>query len=1032
MSRERRVAWLLSLVFALASRGSPVRAQTPPPNAPPPAPTAPPAPPPDAPPTPPAPAAAPPAEGDEDGDEVPDEPAEPPVKPGEAPKREEPPADEGDEISDEELLAGEGNPGRPPPKGKGAVWGVVSDTEGPLIEAPVQVVGQKKLQAVTDLEGRYRLELPPGVYSLRFSYELHKSVRLDRVVVEAGKVVKLDAQLFTDEEAVDVVEVVEEADKGSLEGMTLSRQRASTIGDQIGRGEISKQPAANAAQAAQRVPGATIVGNRFVFVRGLGERYTNSLLNGAPLPSPEPDRAAIPLDVFPSLIIDSLTIVKTFTPDSPADFAGGSVRIQTRELPTKPLFQVSLGLGYNDHATFRDRIAQRGSGTDWLGYDDGTRDLPPVLDGKPLTRLNAAQTLEATQGINSYMSTIDSFTPPNHSVSVVAGDGWKLPGDQRLGALVTFNYGRSYSYRDDGIIRSYQQNLDLDGNTVIERETDYKLTYGNDKVNWGSLASVSYWPSANHRLTLLGIHTQLADSTAQVVQGFNAGRSTDIVNTRLRYQSRALNVGQLRGEHDFPSLLRARLEWNGSLSYASRSEPDTRDTVFQQDSSTREWLSLTTPDNGSHLNQEMGETSLWGGVDWTQPIADDPDATKLKVGAAVSSKSRKFVQRRFHLEYLGIPVSCGTTFETTCADRLFTPANIDSGQLVLVEDTSDEDAYKASLDVYAGYAMVDLDVVKDFRVVGGVRVEATDQVLDPYPQFPGGRNLPGSKIDEVDWLPALSFAYAPTKSTKARLAYGRTLARPQLRELASFPYAPFFGATPYAGNPELRITYINNYDTRFEFYPTLKEVVAFSFFYKTFIDPIENIVVDSGGGVIVPTNTPGAKLAGIELEARKSLEFVTDTLKDLTVIANLTLARSQIDLEQGGDNLATSRQRPMVNQAPYVINVALDYDNDSLGFGARALYNVNGARIVMVGTRGLPDAYEQPKHALDLTVSKDFGKHFQVKLNALNLLASETIVTLGKENRDDRVMRVHRVPQGLDEVFFEDARVFTLSGSYTY
>jgi TonB-dependent receptor len=956
-----------------------------------------------------------------------DEPEAPADK---APPKDEAPAGEGD-ISDEELLEGEENPGRPPPKGKGAIFGVVSDTEGPLIEAPVQVVGNKKLTATSDLEGRYRLELPPGTYNLRFSYELHKSVRMDKVVVEAGKVTKLNAQLFTDEEAVDVVEIVQEADKGSLEGMNLSRQRATAVGDSIGRGEISKTPAANAAQAAQRVPGATIVGDKFVYVRGLGERYTNALLNGMPLPSPEPDRAAIPLDVFPSLIIDSLSIVKTFTPDSPADFAGGSVRIQTRELPTKPLFQVSLGLGYNDHATFRDRTAQRGSSTDWFGFDDGTRDMPDILKGKPLSALNMAQQKEAAQGVNSYMSSIEQFTPPNHGLNVVAGDGWQLPNDQRIGALVTFNYGRRYQYRDDGVIRSYQQALAADGSTVIEPKTDYDVTVGTDKVSWGSLASVSYWPSSNHRFTLLGLHSQLGDSGAQIVQGFNADRSTDIVNTRLKYVSRALNVGQLRGEHDFPSLSRARLEWSASLSHASRNEEDTRDTVFQKDQTTGEWLSLTTPDNGSHLYAEQGETAVWAGVDWTQPIAQDPEATKLKFGAAVNTKSRNFEQRRFHLEYSGIPISCGTTYQASCPDELFTPQNIDDGLLALVEDTSDEDAYKASLDVVAGYAMVDLAVVKNLRVIGGVRVESTHQELDPYAQFPGGRDLAGSKIDVVDWLPAVSASYSPTKSTKVRIAYGRTLARPQLREMASFVYAPYFGATPFAGDPNLTLTYINNYDTRFEFYPTLKEVLAFSFFYKDFKDPIENIVIDSGGGVIVPQNMPGAKLVGVEFEARKTLEFASRTLKDLSVIANLTLARSQIELE-GGDNLATNLSRPMVNQAPYVLNAALDYANDAIGVDARVLYNVSGKKIVEVGTRGLDDAYEQPKHSLDLTVSKDIGKHVQVKLNCVNLLASDTVVTLGQENRDDRVMRVHSVPQGLDNVFFDDARVFTLSGTYTY
>lgn len=938
-----------------------------------------------------------------------------------------------DEAADEanEDLGAE-SPGRPPPKGKGVVWGVVKDTEGELIEAPVQVVGTKTT-VVTDENGAYRLELPPGTYNLRISYELHKSVRFDRVTVEAGKVVRLDTQLLSDEEAVDVVEVVEEADKSTVEGTTLARQRSTAVGDSVGRAEIARTPAANAAQAAQRVPGATIVGNRFVYVRGLGERYTNALLNGAPLPSPEPDRAAIPLDVFPSLIVDSLSIVKTFTPDVPADFAGGSVRIQTRELPTKPLLQGSLGFGVNDHATFRQRLAQRGSSTDFLGYDDGTRDLPELLKQKPYTQLSPSELTQATQSLNSYMSAVRSFTPPNHSASVVAGNGFSLGNDQRVGALVALNYSRSFTYRDDGIVRTFSQDTAPDGVTpVISKDTDYTMATGNDKVTWGSLGSVSYWPTANHRFTLLGLHTQLADSQAQVVQGFNEGRSTNIANTRLKYVSRALNFGQIRGEHDFQKLLNARLEWNGSLSHASRSEPDTRDVVFQQDPSIG-YSAIITPENGAHLHAEQGETSVGGGLDWTQPLSTAADATKLKVGGALSSKSRTFEQRRFHLEPTpGSPgFVCGMVYRRDCPDALFTPSNVEAQNLLLYEDTAPEDAYRAKLGVYAAYGMVDLGITPLLRVVGGVRAEVTRQELDPYPQAPGAVDKPAQEFRSTDFLPAASVGYQTTKSTKLRVSYAQTLARPQIRELAPFSYAPYYGARPFAGTPDLKITHVSNYDTRFEFYPTLREVLAFSFFAKTFRDPIENVVIASGSGIVKPQNSKGARLVGVELEARKTLEMLSSSLKDLTVIANLTLAHSKIELEKTNLTSVTNFQRPMINQAPYVINVALDYENEPLGLTARALYNVTGKKIVEVGS-GVPDAYEQPKHAVDLTVSKNVGKHLAFRFNAVNVLASDTVVTLGPEKRDDRIMRVHSVPQAFENVFSDDARTFTLSGTYTY
>lgn len=1039
MTFSRRIPLFLSFVLAstpvLRAHAQEPKAPAPPAPAPAPAPPPAPAQAPTAAPTAapaPAPKPAPPAAGDDDADLADEGEEQAPTTGGAAPGGKAAPeaadADEGaDEGADEDL--GEEDPGRPPPKGKGVIWGSVKDTEGELIEAPVQVVGKKKAEAVTDENGHFRLELPPGTYSLRFSYELHKSTRIDNIVVKAGKTAKLDIQLLADDEAVDVVEVVEEADKSTVEGTTLARQRSSAVGDSVGRAEIAKTPASNAAQAAQRVVGATIVGGRFVYVRGLGERYTNALLNGAPLPSPEPDRSAVPLDVFPSLIIDNLSIVKTFTPDVPADFAGGSVRIQTRELPTKPLFQAGLSLGYDDGSTFRHRLAQRGSSTDWLGYDDGTRDLPPLLKDHTALALSPEQQKQAAQGLNSYMSAVRYLTPPNYSLNVVAGNGWSLGGDQRLGALVTFNYSRAFTSNEDAIARTYS----AVGTTGLKRLNDYKLSFGNDRVSWGSLASISYWPSARHRLTLIGIHTQIADATAQVIQGFDDGRSANINSTRLRYVARSMNFLQLRGEHDFPELSNARLEWNTAVSGANRNEPDTRDVVFQA-SNGSEYNIITTPEEGAHLHANQGETAYGGGVDWTQPLAREAEATKLKAGALVSVRSRDFAARRFHLQpsafhpETGQPITCGTTVALNCPDKIWTPENVDNGYLSLEEDTQSTDAYKAFLNVYAGYGMIDWALGKKVRVIGGARVEVTKQSIDPYTQFATGPDPKGQRIDATDVLPSVSMAYSVTKKAKLRLAAARTLARPQLRELSPFTFSNYFGAMPYAGNPNLRLTYINNYDTRFEFYPTLREVVAFSLFYKTFKDPIENIVVDSGGGVVQPQNSLGATLEGIEIEGRKTLDFV-DALRDFSVIANLTLARSRVEIDKSQTAIAvTSSTRPLVNQAPYVVNVALDYTNESIDFGARLLYNVAGERIVEVGSKGLPDAYLLPQSILDFTAHKGFGKHLDIKFTARNLLAADTVVTLRSGNGEERVMRRHYDGSSL----YADSREFQLAAAYTY
>jgi TonB-dependent receptor len=319
--------------------------------------------------------------------------------------------------------------------------------------------------------------------------------------------------------------------------------------------------------------------------------------------------------------------------------------------------------------------------------------------------------------------------------------------------------------------------------------------------------------------------------------------------------------------------------------------------------------------------------------------------------------------------------------------------------------------------------MVDALPLKDLRVVGGVRVERTKQDMKPYSQFVGGMAPLGANIDSTDWLPALSLTYSATKKTKVRAAVSRTLARPQTRELAPFVFADFFGAYPIAGNPQLRLTYIQNIDLRFEAFPTPSEVLAFSIFTKSFTDPIEPYVFPSGTpGLISYQNAKGAKLIGVELEGRKNLAFLQPSLKELSIIANLTLSHSRIELDPNQTlQNSTNQSRAMVNQAPYVVNVALDYAGEQLGLDARVLYNVVGKRIVQVGTGGLDDTYAQPQHTVDATLAKKLGKNFQVKLLAANILNVKWRETVGKTYREDRVTREETLP-----------RVFTLQASYTY
>jgi hypothetical protein len=939
---------------------------------------------------------------EEEADEVAPEEA----PPAEAAPEEDAAAGEEDEIDDEALMEGDGeDPSRPPPAGKGAVWGVITDTEfnETLIEAPVQVIGTK-IETLTDEQGRFRLELAPGTYSLRITYELHKSARIDGVVVAPGQVIRLDSKLQPDETATDVFEVVEEADKTSLEGMILARQKATVVGDSVGRAEITKSADKNAAQAAQRVVGATIVGGRFVYVRGLGERYTNALINGVPLPSPEPDRAAVPLDLFPTGVLNSLTIAKTFTPDVPGDFAGGSVRIDTREIPAQPLFQLGAGIGYNTNTTFRERLTHRGGDLDWLGFDDGTRAFPEGIPDDYAIAVNAPkpngemvseeEANEVGQKINSYMSATRSNTLPNHSVSAVGGNGWDLGNDRKVGVLASVNYGRSYTVRRNELIRDYEG--DSSDPRGFSEERNYLATTGNENVNWGGFGSLTYQFSAQHRLSLVGLRSTLADNRTQHVKGWNELRSADIWATRLTFVTRALNLGLLSGEHRFPGLNSAELDWNVTLSNATRYEPDRRDTVWSRGTTTAPYQFTDATDSGRHFFSDQDERQYGGGLDWTQPIGGLD--TKVKTGALVSLRDRNFEARilRFR-QRRGTrdvpapePDDCPSDVDA-CNDALFLPDRIGT-TLQIDESTGKADAYDAFLNIYSAYVMADVGITDKLRAVIGERIEHTFQVIDPYNQFELGSELERARIRQTDLLPAVAAIWSPTKKAKFRASVTKTLARPQLLELAPFTYQDYFGGRLKGGYKDLKMTSIINADLRVEYFPTLRDVLALSFFFKSFKDPIEPVIL---GDSLTYRNAEGATLLGIELEARRDLEPIAAALKGFSVVSNLTLARSRIEVTPTGTLALTNLSRPLVNQAPWVFNIALDYSLEKTGTTARLLYNIVGPRIVEVGAGGLDDVYEHPRNMLDLTVQQDIVEDLKVKLEAKNLLNSQIYMTQG-------------------------------------
>jgi hypothetical protein len=936
---------------------------------------------------------------------------------------------------------------RAPPKGKGVVWGTVKDTkfdEG-VIDAQVQVVGRKE-KALANLDGGFRLELPPGKYTIRASFELHQPARVDEVVVKVGEVTRIDFKLVPDESSIDEVVVEDEAELNTTEGQNLSRKRAAVVGDGVGRAEIARTPDRNAAEAAQRVVGATIVDGRFVFVRGLGERYTNALLNGAPLPSTEPDRNTVPLDLFPSLVLDSLTIVKQFTPDMPADFAGGSVRIATREFPKERLFQLSLSGAFNTSTTFKDRPTYYGSSRDWLGYDGGRRAFPA---GVPNRRLGGATVTDEERVLyghkfNSAMGTQRETSPPNWGVSVVAGDSYKLGADTKVGGMLALTYGRSYQLRTLSA-RSFRVDKLPDGTPTLLVGNDFAGQQGIDSVRWGIFGSVALEPNRTSTLRLIGLRSQSADDQTTELEGrFDSNPGLYHTN-HLEYVSRALNFAQLGGSHRFPKQGELEIEWHGSIAIADRDQPDTRDTRYlaSTDNGNPGW-NFAPDSSGLHSYLTQSDRTLTGGLDVLQPlVSTDAHRTSVKLGTLVTSRRREFRARRFQLGpsrepgaiYDALSFCPGADWDPGCPNRLFRQEAVRQDGLLLNEWTQRFDQYQTGLDVYAAYAMFDAKPLEKLRAIAGVRAEITYQAFSGFDPFDRAGSEVRTNIYRPDFLPAASLIYATSSKTNARLGLSQTLARPQLRELSPALSTTYSGDRSVQGNPQLTLTKVTNADLRFEYFPTLKEVLAFSLFYKHFKDPIEEIV--GGTDLLGFANAPKANLVGVELEGRKTLDVLADALRDLTLIANLTAVWSEVDLGASKLN-ATNAKRPLSYQSPYVINLSLDYENQPSKLDLRVLYNVYGPRITVVGANGLPDTYERPRNQIDVSAAKTFGKHLQLKIQGQNVLSAPLVFSYREQDayrlvkQADGGLVYQSVGRNPTVKRYNPGATFMLSGTYTY
>ena len=889
------------------------------------------------------------------------------------------------------------------------ITGIVADsnTEAPLVDVTIRVT-DTQVRVTTDETGTFSLELPIGTYKIQASASFYNTYVITDFEVKAGEVPEpLRISLVAQVVKLDAIKMPVQLSQSSERGLLEQRMRSSRIEDSISTEEISRLPASSAGEAIKRVTGVSIVGGRYVFVRGLGERYSNTLLNNVEIPSPEPNRRVVPMDIFPASLLASLQTVKTFSPDQPGGFAGGSVQVFTKDFPEELTMSLSMSTGFNTQVTGTEGLTYPGGAYDFLGFDDGSRQLPSIIEDQaadvPIRERGRFTPAGFTpQEIQAFGQSFENvWTPERQPLPV--NQGYKLSlGNSRtifgkqFGYLGVISYGNSHSYGTQ-VRNAYRIGL----NQTLSPVTSYAIERSGNEVDWGTVLNTSLRFSPEHLISLKTFLTHTAENETRTWEGFNADRNTDMRSTRLRYVERQLFSGQFAGMHDFnfgepdpelevPEEPTVSMEWRLTYSRAARDEPDTRENIYE-DRGDGTFVFRDVTQSGSRFFFDLEDDEYNARADWKVRIGTE---SLFKFGGMLRDRARTFDVRRFR--FLPSDQVDATVNLSDQPEILFQTGNIAPRVFELRESTRSTDNYLADHKIYSGYMMLDLPLSAKWQVMSGVRLESSDQTVTTYDPFAASRKEIEANLRTLDWLPGLNVTYRLTERMNLRFAASRTITRPDFRELAPFEFTDFVGGRTILGNPELERTQIDNFDFRWETFPQIGGILAVSAFYKRFQKPIEQIVQPQAEVRITYENAEGAHNYGLELEARQNLGVLTDALRNFSINTNAALISSQVVLPEDV-GIQTSSERPLQGQCPYIVNVSVGYEDPNWGISSAVAYNIFGRRLSEVGNHGVPDVYEQPRGQLDASFSRTVANHFKFSVSAKNLLDSYVQYKIGDE-----------------------------------
>ncbi|NNV55873.1 TonB-dependent receptor [Limnovirga soli] len=856
-----------------------------------------------------------------------------------------------------------------------------------LAGASISIVENGK-RTVSEADGTYNIKaLATGKYTLLISFVGYNSKKIAEVEIISGQLTELNIVLTAAKSTLKVVVVQStSAKRESLSALLTTRRNAGVVSDGISADFIRKSPDKNISDVLKRISGTTIQENKFVVVRGMNDRYNEAMLNGALLPSSEPDRKTFAFNIFPSEIVDNITIIKSAAPDLPGSFSGGLVQINTKETPDKNFIALKVGSSYNTITNGKNYAGYAGGKTDWLGIDDGTRDIPDQFPNTDILS-NASIEDQAKYGklLNNNWAIKNSTAPLNANFQITGGFSAKMSKKNtypKLGGIFGVTYNSTYRFSE------FLTNDFLDDNTTSIY--NYKDSTYSRSILTSGMGNLILKLNANNKIYWNNLYSISSNDQTVIRSGPNPSSGLfDIKANSFFFTSNRIYNSQLAGEHIFPKT-KIKLKWQGYYTDLFRNEPDyRRNTFFQVDEGSPYFAFVQgapspTANTGVRYYATVKDETKGANLDLSIPFKLLKQTQTVKTGGAYYYNTRSRIARFFGPYYNpDFQPEFNSGLLMYGQDSIYRPENFDvNNGFLLYEYNDPRNIYNGSITNAAGYLMLDNKFNDKLRLVWGVRYEQYENKLNGITESFAPYAI---DLKKNSFLPSANFIYAVQAKSNIRASFSKTVSRPQYRELANQLFYDFLTNITFSGNPGLKTTDIYNYDIRWEQYFKGSQYYSISAFYKKFIDPIESYISIAGADsrTISYRNSGKATNYGIELEGRKNFDFISPSLENLSVYANLSVINSKTNEYLSSKD---SSYRPLIGQSPYIMNGSLQYNDPKSNLGISVLYNVIGPRLFLVGGIGNDPIWEKPHAVLDIKLTKSFLKNGIAELTFADIL----------------------------------------------